>query len=419
MLPWLRRGLIGAALAPACAPAQDVLMPYAGLQLEYNTNVFALPSENQAQLQTGDDQLGDFILHGIVGLAVDYPFGRQRLRAELEGRYEQYLHFDELKHGEYRYGASWDWVATDILTGNLGFGQQRELPSFVERTGSTELDLATERTLFAGANLQVNPTWRVETGVRARELDSPLPETPEFELREDAARAALNYLGAQSLVAGAYFEYITGEFLNIPNAREYTQESYGLDVGYGVPKLYGFSLRVGYTDRQDEQFDLEGVNGPTGRFAYRRQISGKTVAGVGAFREISSDPLEGGFVDDVGFEAAVASEVTGKSEVALGYQFRRSSFQNLLDPGLDTGREDRMHTVLARWDWEALRSLHVRTHLGYQSRDSNQPLFRFHGIVFGVGIVFARRPPDDAASRLVGVRRDLIDGILPQGSVPQ
>ena len=129
-LPWLRAGLLGAALAPACAPAQDVLMPYAGMQLEYNTNVFALPSEDQAQLQTGDDKLDDFVLRGIVGLAIDYPFGRQRLRAELEGRYEQYLHFDELQHGEYRYGASWDWVATDILTGNLGFGQQRELTSF-------------------------------------------------------------------------------------------------------------------------------------------------------------------------------------------------------------------------------------------------------------------------------------------------
>ena len=70
-------------------------------------------------------------------------------------------------------------------------------------------------------------------------------------------------------------------------------------------------------------------------------------------------------------------------------------------------------------DWEALRWLHVRTHLGYQSRDSNQPLFRFHGIVFGIGVVFPRRPPEDAASRLVGVRRDLIDGTLPQGSVPQ
>ena len=78
-----------------------------------------------------------------------------------------------------------------------------------------------------------------------------------------------------------------------------------------------------------------------------------------------------------------------------------------------------MHTLLARWDWEPLSSLHVRTHVGWQVRDSNQPLFRFHGAVLGVGFVFARRPPEDAASRLVGVRRDLIDGVLPQGGIPQ
>ena len=43
--PWLRAALLGGALVPACASAQDYLMPYAGVQLEYDTNVFALPSD--------------------------------------------------------------------------------------------------------------------------------------------------------------------------------------------------------------------------------------------------------------------------------------------------------------------------------------------------------------------------------------
>ena len=408
-----------AALAPAAALAQDILMPYVGAQYEYNSNVFALPSEEQAQLQNGDDKLDDSMLSGIVGLALDYPIGRQRLRAEAEGRYDQFLHFDQLKHGEYRYGAALDWRATDILDGNVGYGQQRSMPSFVDRTGSTELNLDTERHAFAGANLQIDPTWRLETGVRWRDLDSPLPDAPEFELRENAARAALNYLGAQSLTLGTYFEYIAGEFIGIPNAREFTQETWGFSASYGVPKLYGLGVEVGFTDRQDRESGLEGVSGPTGRVSYRRQISGKTIVGVNAFREIHSDALEGGFVDDYGVEAGIAVQATGKSEAALAWQFRRSKFQNVLDPALDQGREDKLHTILARWDWEATRSILVRTHLGWQTRDSNLPLFRFDGFVFGVGFVFARRPPDDAATRLVGVRRDLIDGVLPQGSIPQ
>jgi hypothetical protein len=415
-----RSALLGvAALAPAGAIAQDVLMPYVGMEYEYTTNVFALPSEEQAQLQNGEDKLDDSMLFGIVGAALDYRFGRQRLRAEAEGRYEQFLHFDQLKHSEYRYGAALDWRASDVLDGNVGFGQQRQMPSFVERPGSSELNLETEQHAFAGANVQINPTWRLETGVTARQLDSPLPDAPEFELSEEAGRAALNYLGAQSLTLGTYFEYIAGEFIGIPNAREYTQETWGFSASYGVPKLYGLGVEVGFTDRQDKESGLEGVSGPTGRISYRRQISGKTLVGVNAFREIHSDALEGGFVDDYGLEAGIATQATGKSEVGLAWQFRRSKFQNALDPERDEGRKDRMHTILARWDWEATRSLHVRTHLGYQTRDSNLPLFRFDGVVFGVGFVFARRPPDDAASRLVGVRRDLIDGVLPAGSIPQ
>ena len=185
-----------------------------------------------------------------------------------------------------------------------------------------------------------------------------------------------------------------------------------------MPKLYGVGVEVGYTDRQDERADLNGVTAPTGRIGYRRALSGKTIVGLSAFREINSNVLEGGFVDETGVEAAVTVQATGKSEAAAGYQFRRSSFQNVRDPALG-GREDRLHTFALRWTWEPLSWLLVRTNAGWQSRDSNQPVFRFHGLVFGVGFVVARRPPDDSALRLIGVRRDLIDGVLPQGSIPQ
>ena len=98
-----------ASMAPPPARADDVLLPYAALQYEYNTNVFALPSPTQARLQNGITKLDDSIVRGVLGLALDYPFGRQRLRAEVEGAYEQYLYFDQLRHAEYRYGAALDW----------------------------------------------------------------------------------------------------------------------------------------------------------------------------------------------------------------------------------------------------------------------------------------------------------------------
>ena len=414
--PWSCAALLACAL-PAPARAQGQVLPYAGLQLEYNSNVFALPSEEQAELQTGEDKLDDFVLRGVAGLALDWPIGRQRLRVEAEGRYEQYLHFDELAHADYRYGAALDWRLSDSFDGNVAYREERRMPSFVERPG-TELVLETERGFGAGANLQLNPTWRLETALRARDLETPLPEDPQFALEEQAARAALNYLGAQSLVLGTYLEYLTGEYFG-EEAGEFTEESYGFRASYGVPKLYGIGVEVGYTDRQDERSNLSGVAAPTGRIGYRRALSGKTVVGLNAFREINSNVLEGGFVDEYGVEAAITVQATGKSEAAAGYQFRRSSFQDVGNSGFGGGREDRLHTFALRWTWEPLSWLLVRTHAGWQSRDSNQPVFRFDGLVLGVGFVVARRPPDDTALRQVGVRRDLIDGVLPQGSIPQ
>ena len=294
------------------------------------------------------------------------------------------------------------------------------MPSFVERPGTTGLNLETERHASAGANFPVNPVWRVETGIRARNLDSPLPDAPQFNLREHAGRAALDYVGAQSLVLGVYVEYIAGAYRGTPLARDFTQQDYGFSASYGVSGLYGLGVELGYTERQDEKSGLNGVSGPTGRIAYRRAISGKSTAGITLFREISSDVLEGGFVDNLGVQAGFATQVTGKSDVALGYEYRRSTFQNVLEPGTGFERKDQMHTLLARWTWQAQPSVLVRTHLGWQVRDSNEPVFRFHGAVIGVAVVFARRRDnEDESARLVGVQKDLIDGVLPAGAIPR
>jgi hypothetical protein len=142
------------------------------------------------------------VLRGVAGLALDWSVRAPAPRAEVEGRYEQYLHFDELAHADYRYGAVLDWRLSDSFDGNVGYRQERRMPSFVERPG-TELVLETERGLGAGANLQLNPAWRVETAVRARDLDAPMPEDPEFELHEQAAarRSELPRGGSRSCSA--------------------------------------------------------------------------------------------------------------------------------------------------------------------------------------------------------------------------
>jgi hypothetical protein len=378
------------AILPARAQAlQNIFIPYVGAGLEYDTNVFDLPGKTEARGLNGTSQLGDVIARAVAGVALNYEFGRgQRLRATVEGRQATYLHFDRLNHSEYLLGAGFDWRVSDTFDGSVDARAERRMVPFTER-GTSDLTLERERNASARAGMLVTPEWRLEGAASSRVLDTPLPEAPEFELRESAARASVSYLGVDKLAVGFLAEVIEGSYRRVANARDFQQQTGAIVARYTISGLSRASAEVGLTHRDDPLGPRDGISALTGEIGFSRTISGKTEVAAKAFRHVRSDLRGAGFVAESGFKLDGVWKVTAKTTGTLAYEWVRSDYQYA---GPETGgtRNDTRQAIELQFTWQALPWLAVRAHTAYQRRDADSAALRFDGE--RIGIEFLVKP---------------------------
>ena len=389
--------------------AGDVLIPYAIVQAEHNSNVFdqsdleqqqiippgggptaldillnqlfgtALPLPQQSAIDSGDTQRDDQILRYIAGIEVKLPLASQRLRAVLEARRLDYSHFNRLDHDEHLVSAGLDWRLNRIIDGLLDYRQERRMAAFSERN-STSLAIEDESITSGSANLQVTPDWRLVGGLRSRQLDSPLPAFPEFSLQERTISAAVKYVGMDSLAAGLLAEYLDGEFEGVPTTGSFDQQSLSFTAEYSASDLSRFGAELGYTQRQDAGSDKQAE--VTGAFSYRRELSGKTTADARVFRRVRSFVGAASSVVETGAGVGLAWQPTDRISLLAAYQMSQGSFQDASAAG--NGRRDDDQLASLKLTYQVLPFLALRPYAEYRARDSSTGFDSFDSTITGI-----------------------------------
>ena len=396
-----------------CGPlsAGDVLIPYAIVQAEHNSNVFdqsdleqqqvippgggptaldillnqlfgtPLPLPQQSAIDSGDTQRDDQILRYIAGIEIKLPLASQRLRAVLEARRLDYSHFNRLDHDEHLVSAGLDWRLNRIIDGLLDYRQERRMAAFSERN-STSLAIEDERIASGSANLQVTPDWRLVGGLRSRQLDSPLPAFPEFSLQERTISAAVKYVGMDSLAAGLLAEYLDGEFEGVAATGQFDQQSLSLTAEYSASDLSRFGAELGYTQRQEAAAGSDKQAEVTGAISYRRELSGKTTADARVFRRVRSFVGAASSVVETGAGVGLAWQPTDRISLLAAYQMSQGSFQDASAAG--NGRRDDDELASLKLTYQVLPSLALRPYAEYRSRDSSTGFDSFDTKIVGI-----------------------------------
>ena len=380
----LKWALIGLA-SSGVALADKALIPYVSESTEYNSNVFDLPDRDTARALGGDGTLADISLRTIAGVLASLPWRDQKFHATVEGRRIDFAHFDGLDHYEYRLEGGLDWRVTGAVDGNIDYRQERRMASFADR-GTTALTLETERTGSAGVNLKITPELRLETGLRAHRLNSPLPGSPEFRITENSVHAALKYLVADALAAGFFAEFLAGRFEGAPDARNVRQKSLALTLDYAVAGLSRLGVQLGYTQRQDGGGDAGNLSGIAGRLSYHRELTGKTAADVEVFRRVSSAVLGASSVAEIGAGGSIEWRPTEKLSVALAYQWSRSRFQQSNSVSISGDRADVSQLASVKLNYQVLPWLLLRPYVGLEIRDSSIRPESFNRFVGGLEV---------------------------------
>lgn len=370
------------------AAADTQFSPYAASQLQYDSNVFALPSRDAAAAQDGDPTRADTVQRYRAGVDARYRWGRQALRGSVEGRHFDYWHFGRLDHDEYTVTGGLDWVAASAVGGALEFSQERRMAPFLDRN-STELTMETDRSGRGHFDLALNPEWSVRAGFDIHRLDSPLPAYPGFALDENAGDLALRYLGAGKLALGLYTEYVEGGYSGVPDAAEFRQATADLTADYAVSGVSEISARLGYSQRQSRNGGGGGdVSGTTGSLEYRRHFSVKTSGDLQVFRRISSYVGGTNSVVDTGAGLGFRWEPDVKLAISPTYTWTQSVYHGLaVGSSAAAGRRDHFQDARLDLDFRALPWLSIRPFARYRVRGSNSSANAFNEAMAGIDIV--------------------------------
>ena len=380
--------LLLALACPLPAAAVGSLVPYGSAQVEYNSNIFALESREQALAQNGDAKRSDRLLRYVLGVEGKLALSQQSLRAKIEGRRVDFDHFGYLDHDEYLVSGGLDWQLSSAVDGLLELSQERRMASFEDRN-STELTLETERVARGTANVDITPEWRLETGLERRELDSPLPDFPDFRLTEDSIGAALKYLLIDRLAAGVHAEYLRGRFDGATNSGRFHQESLALVADYAIEDFSSVGAELGITKRTEGSGG--GDQALTGEISYHRELTGKTKVDLQLFRRVRSYVGGASSVTEDGASVGLAWQATVKTSVAGLYQWTHGSFQDSGAASDNTGRSDKGDIASLKISYQMLPWISLRPYGGYQSRDSNIALNSFEASFVGFEVL-ARLP---------------------------
>jgi len=364
---------------PGLAAAELRFHPYVSAQETYESNVFSASDDLLRELR-GDTEKSDRIFRGIAGVDGGYDLGLQRLYLQAEGRRFLFDNFSELDHNETLFAGRFHWTAADLVDGTLEASQERRMASFVNRN-STELTLETERQAAASFNVNIGPHWRVETGGRYYRLASPLPDFPDFTLRETSVNGGLKYKTGGPLSTGVLVQYLDGRFSGIPDVPGYHSVSVDGTVDYDFSELSHLSGQAGYTQLRGSDLQVDGF---TGSLLFRRQVTEISELKLQAFRRIEGYLAGANINTDTGWSAGVTWHATVKLRVDADYTYIYSRYEALSPfATISSGRRDLFQIVQGSvayqfFDWASLRLFG-----GYRDRDSNVRLERFNDFTAG------------------------------------
>jgi hypothetical protein len=378
------------------ALAGGVLTPYAAEDIEHNSNIFDLQT-NQPGLGYPTGSLADTFFETRAGADGSYLLDDQRFFGTAEFRRFDYDKFTDLNHNEYLFDGGLKYQIAQVVDGTVEYRHEQRMVQFQDLTAATYLILETENTANASINVNFTPEWRLESRFRDHLLDSPRSDVPQLSLHEDSIHEGLRYLGVSNLSAGIDVEYLDGQYRHDPLALDpkYHQTSEYFAANYLVSGLTSFNGALGYTSRTDptNSGTTGAGSGVTGDLGYKHALSGKTTLNAGLKREISTYLTTGGSEIDTTASVGLTFQATYKIRLRASYDYTNSKFPNT-PVGFDTvERTDHFQTANLEASYQVLHWLSLRPYVRYQTRHSNIPINSFNSNAVGIELLAKKFAP--------------------------
>lgn len=366
------------ALGPAQALADedDVFNFIGGAEVRYEDNLFRLPDRGQPGVGS-DLHKSDMLYSVSAGFSIDKPYAQQRFQLEALATDNKFRSNSFLDYTGIDYRAAWLWHLTPDISGILLFDQQQALSNFADFRNSTSRNIQTSNNRIFNADARITGGWHVTGGVlQIRSRNSEVfPEVGDYV--QNGVELGGKYISrannSVTLVRRESDGEYSGRSLDPVLALDsgFKQSELEARVDWRLTGKSRVDAKLGYLDREHDNFSSRDYSGAVGRFAYEWKPTGKLELNVALSRNLFSfqEVINSYYVADT-LTFAPVWNITAKTRLRARYDYSERDYRGPITQGVRT-RDDIAQLFLLSAEWQARRSVLLSANLERQTRDSN------------------------------------------------
>jgi exopolysaccharide biosynthesis operon protein EpsL len=363
------------------ADSDDAINFAVGANLRHEDNLFRLPSGSPPPNPGSGNSASksDLLSTVYAGIRVDKAYGLQRFQLDVTATQYRYRDNDYLNFSAVDYRGAWLWSVSPRLTGTVSADKTSELTSYANLENTTIRNKRTIENQRVTADWLVDGGWHMVGGVwhqRSVGKNSATTATGDFD--QDTAEAGVRYVAANNNSIAAVHRESRGDYLG-----RSLDTANVLDTGYkqsenelrGLMQVTGNSFldaRLGWVDRNHDNFSQRDFSGAVGALSYRWTPTGKLRFTLLAGRDLVAyqESADSYYVSNY---AGMMPEwlLTDKTTIRLKLDVAQNTYHGAVVP-VTSMRDDTVRTAQLGVNWRPARTINVDGYLTHEQRSSNQ-----------------------------------------------
>ena len=204
---------VGIGPPPPPPEAGNIYVLYAGIQEEYDGNLYRLPDVHGivANLVSPNASVADSITTGSVGIDAQHEFGRQTVLADIHLDESRFAHNTTLNNTSGYGKLHLNWQVGPYFSGTAGANYSRTLVNFGEALFLGR-DLLDTTDYFGTARYQVGPQWALYGGLDDASVQHSAVAARAGDFHSKGGQAGVEYALTPTDTFGLEYRYTENRF---------------------------------------------------------------------------------------------------------------------------------------------------------------------------------------------------------------
>lgn len=358
----------------------DTLQFKASVNKAYDSNLF----------RRSNNEVSEQITTSTLGVKLDKTYSLQRFILDISYVDNKYNENDYLDFAATNYNGSWLWSLTPELTGTLSSQRTQSLNNFGDFLNTTK-NIRTLTDNQFRAKYSPHQVWSLILGVTQTKLEN----SELFTAISDFDATGLDYGAAYNFASGSTITFLghsrKGEFKKRPIDpviafdNGYSENEYEIDLFVQYPERSKFTGKLGYLQREYDNFTIRNYQSYIGYLNYDLIITGKINSSFGLSRIIAPFETEStAYSISDSLNAQVTYDITSKIQAGVNLRYTERDFGGRGQ--FNSNRLDKEDSIGGYVSWNPTKNVGFSLRSTKSSRNSNVSRFDFDDTLTSVNL---------------------------------